>query len=685
MKKTLLLIFFVFLSVVFFSIDLHAQNTVATDPSVQAAPSSANREGRLKRQDDALAAVLEQKKRAMEQLVLEKKATDDYLVAVKMFDRGEYENAREQFQAIDKVLPGYKKTRHFLAKINKELDKKQKELQRQEAQKQEAAKKETPKEEPPREEVRKEEPPQIQEAPKVEVAASPSAPEVVQPPAPSADNQAISDDDVLALYKSGVELFKNRDYAKAKSQFEAVSKARPDFRSTSEYLELIEGYLNLGKGKIAETVKARPAPPVRVEKKASGAVKPAPSVKVEKKAKAVAAPVMQKPAGQTAAPEKLPRRGEYEEKVAKAEPFYVKGVELYQAARYDDAKARFVQVQGILPDYKSTQEYLTLIVKAKAEASPELDERTIQLQAATLKELSLRSNNLYKEIRNLSDDRELSSSSRTFAKVNKSISQMEAANARAAQELLRQQKAAQLAASKAKAAEQEAKACAKKQLDARRDELKAQEQMKVQKEGRERQARLDKECADVKAKERSEGNKVIDKDKEIGLKAEALYQEGLVLFRKQNYTAAQDRFAGALKLRTSYKDAEQYLVRVRNAEAEHSILLLEQQDRKDIGRLGKRAEAINNDILALTEKKDFAGIQDKFSELEAVLKQIKLVKDHAKGRRVEFDSQWKNPGKPAKKDKAIKVAKPPVTGTLKDQAKRAFREGERYYSYGNYP
>ena len=402
--------------------------------------------------------------------------------------------------------------------------------------------------------------------------------------------------------------------------------------------------------------------------------------------------------------EKISKPREYELKTTKAEPVYGQAIELYKAQRYDEAKVKFDEVTKILPKYKSTDDYLALIAKIQAQKSPE----ELRKEAAAVQELSTRSADLYRQIKDLSNDKEMASVTRTFSKIDKVIANLESEQNRIAQEILRQEKAAREAAAKIARDEKaarivQAQEAAKNKKVAGAQSVvtpegvkapvapipKTAEQQKADAE-RQRLVEAEKLRQEAKRQEREAQDKKRNEEMELHRKADALYQQATDLFRSKKYSLARERFNDLLKLIPGYKDGEKYLVRIDRSEGEEKLLEEENKDKQEIARLADKANTVNVDALQCSQDKNFIGLQTKFSDLAELLKEIKVVKDRMQIRRDKFAASWESRADDSKKklvlkEKIRRMKLAAEKQEIREKSRKLFREGEMFYANGEYP
>ncbi|MBF0123130.1 MAG: hypothetical protein HQL21_06975 [Candidatus Omnitrophica bacterium] len=561
-----------------------------------------------------------------------------YQEAVSLFKNKKNQPARSLFMDVEKRKPNYQATRQYLTAINEA----EKEKERQETLRQETEKKrqDLAQAEKQRLEAKRKER-EDQEKKKYE----------------QRELQRKAD----AFYQQGVEFFRTKKYSSAREHFGEVLKVIPGYKDVGQYIVRID---------VAEA----------------------------------AAPIENRGVSLS---EKLPKSGEYEAKISKAEPLYGQAIELYKDKRYDEAKVRFVEVTKILPKYKSTDDYLELIAKKWALKTPD----ELRKEAAAVQDLSTRSADLYRQIKGLANDKEMASVTKTFSKIDEVIANLENEQNRIAKEIIRQEKAAREAAAKitrdeaagrivnvkdaakiAKAQDEDKIAKAQEGADGvKGSEVSAEPVKKTaqqQKLDQERQRLTEIEKKRLEIKENQEKKK--KEAYELQRKSAALYEQGMEAFGRKKNSLARERFNELLKIFPGYKDVDRYLVRIDRAEGEEKILLEENVDKQEIARLAEKANAVNVDALQCSQNKDFIGLQNKFSDLAELLKEIQVVRDRMQVRRDKFASSWESRADDSKKKLAMKekVGKMKLAAgkqQLREKARRLFSEGEMFYANGDYP
>ncbi len=316
---------------------------------------------------------------------------------------------------------------------------------------------------------------------------------------------------------------------------------------------------------------------------------------------------------------------------------YQEGLQYYKDKKYDEAQAKFEAVGASKSDYRSTRIYLDRIkaLKAAVPGAPAVAAAPAAVVPAVVSHelpqendkalavLATRSGKLYRQIKSLSEDKELSSTARTFAKVDRLIEDLQTERRRIAEDAFHQKKA-------------EEQASVRKQ---RRDE-----------EASRREAQKKARIASVQAaasKIRSTGRKASpaidlheEEQRQIRIKAEEIYQQGVRLWREKNYEASRERFEALTKLLPDYKDTGLYVARIERLKDDEALRREESVDRDAIQALAAKATAVNVEVLELSRKKQYAAVETRFNDLEAILKEIQAVKTRIETRRQRYESPW---------------------------------------------
>ncbi|MEI6438227.1 MAG: tetratricopeptide repeat protein [Candidatus Omnitrophota bacterium] len=475
-----------------------------------------------------------------------------------------------------------------------------------------------------------------------------------------------------SLYREASLLFRNGYAGKAYQKYIELDQVYPDYKATRQALADL-------KKKLSEKVAAFSEPPHLPD--------------------AVPAVNASKPPDQD------------DEKVLGV---YKDAVALYKEKNYPGAKGRFEEVERLQPGYRSARKYLDMIAAIVPPARPapvipatpavpvslpkpvvptltlkeSLDKQQLAKDSKTVDELTQRSGVLYHQIRALAEDKDFAQAAKTFSKIDQIVANLEQEKKRLARTIEREEKLERERQERQKKLENEAH-LNEKDAAVRREGLKQAQAQKKEDEDRARQAASDKEQQDLKRKEQARLAQVKELEKETRLKTEVLYQQGQNSFNDKNYSLARERFADALKLMPGYKDIEILMVRIDQAEGEQKLLEQEKADRARVASIAEKANAVNLEALALSNAKNFPGLQQKFDELSSLLQDIQGIKGHMLANREDFRKEWegKLAAARAKADapKPIKDMKAMVEGrTARQQAEAFYKQGEQFYNAGQY-
>jgi hypothetical protein len=196
-------------------------------------------------------------------------------------------------------------------------------------------------------------------------------------PAVSAEEEELS-----SLYKQAVQLYKDKQYDDAGVKFEAVRKIRAGYRSTQAYFDSINELKD-------------------IEAK-----------KTETKAKVEAQAAVER---------------EVIEREQAREGAQVKPREVYKV------EAKKVVARKVEP--KKVEKNSPVEVREKSDGVSSREE------AQAIAKLSARSSTIYRQIKSLSEDKKLSDTSRTFAKVDRLIEELDAEHRRMVEQVAREKKA----------------------------------------------------------------------------------------------------------------------------------------------------------------------------------------------------------------------------------------------------
>lgn len=472
----------------------------------------------------------------------------------------------------------------------------------------------------------------------------------------------ITDTAALSLYKEAVTLYKDKKYHDAELKFQQIEKISANYRSTRKYLAEIKTALE----PVAPGVSAMPiitqVAPKRVV---------TPAAVLDQK-------VVTKPT-QGDIPLSQNNISNAEVLVARAEPLYMEAVALYKEGKPAEAKQKFEAVSVVIKNYKSVNTYLKMIneVQGKPNVPAVVTSVTtassVDHDAAAVRELTLRSAAIYSQIKTLSEDRDLASSERTFARVDKILANIEAEQKRMAADIERRQKAEQLEAERQMRRQQADEKAKKTQIVVAAQQARQEAIDKKQQEERE---------IKLKAEEAARAS---------GLKLDTMYQEAMNTYRLKDYTKAHAQFTEINKIKPDYKDVFVMLMHSEREDSQAKLVEAENKDRVELARLADEANAINMQILTLSQQRKYEEIKLKFSDIEGLLQQIKSLKASMMSRRDEWTARWNGRAslQQDKKNQALmartKALTPDTDGrTAKAQARMLFREGQQLYSHHDF-
>jgi TolA-binding protein len=591
---------------------------------------------------------------------LQAQAEPVYEEALRFFNDRKFGEARAKFVEVHEIYPNYRETIAYLQRIDAQM-------RQQETQQQEIL--------------------SVPEAPALKVDPVPVSgggfsavaivPHEEKAAASSADPSTERQKKVLDLYKEAVKLMKSNKDSQAIDKLEEVEKLSPNYRSTRSYLETLKPR---AKGNIVPPRAARRQASVRKEKpRVTASPGPKPDGKPQKTVP---------PASGEASP-------------SSQEALYLEAVNLYKAGQYEQARKKFLEVQAAAPGYKSCAQYLELT--RLATSSPQ-SVRMEGGEGPALKERADRSRELLRQVQSFSDDPSNSKSSRFLAKLDRIVDSLESEKSRLARDLERNQVRASQNLLKAKALEESVIVEEKKQADLQREQLRqadlapvandAAQRFADEKEARARQdedrSTAVKDIADQTRQDEQETVKA--KKREQELQARNLYKQAAQAYKVKNFDEAKGCLDELLKIVPGSRDGRLLLAKIERDESEIQLNMTEARERDLIVDLARKADAINSEISALTKGADPQTAERKFSDLEAIVSQIKSIKARMVARRDQWTARWKSWDvlKPRlKRDYPLQTPEQftaELEGrTVKAQARVYFREGQQLFAARCYP
>ncbi len=557
-----------------------------------------------------------------------------YVSALQLFASRKFTEAKEKFLELAGVDPAYKNARDYLSRIDKDI--------REEAARQARA---------------------------------------------AAEEQAAEP------YAQAVTLYHDGDFESAKAKFLKVVKLVPDYKKTRFYLSHVDedAHAKNRELELERLAKAENLYREAIALEASGKIPEAykkltdleafyPNYKAVqtcfarlRKAgieKGIVLPDVPKGSGVApVAPEE-----------AKIIALYKQAVELYKDQKYDEAQPLFEAVTQIKVGYRSTRKYLDSIQEIKASLAQKAEQekarqallpatparvegakkavpavaaesiepavsvpivRSPAEESRAIAALATRSSGIYQQIRSLSQDKELLSAASTFAKVDHLIENLETENRRLADNMARQKKADEEEAARAKRQEQEQSRQQVKLTEVEKNAQKEKAAAKAREEASAQKTAIIQEGEDKRSMQRAELERLKNEQREAQLKAEVLYRQALSALGSKNYYVARERLTALGKSVPDYKDTTRLLARLDRLQDEEKLNAEEASDRASIKKLADEATALNLSILELSKKKNYSAVEVKFNDLESILKEIKISKNRMVTRREQFESHWK--------------------------------------------
>jgi tetratricopeptide (TPR) repeat protein len=518
-----------------------------------------------------------------------------YAEATKFYKNKDFTKAKEKFQEVEWVVPDYKSTRSYLERLDQDI--KEGEQVFEEKQQEGRAK-----EEWNEELIRK----------KLEAEQKKTF------EARSTEDKHKAAQEASIHYQSANDLMVQKKYAQARDEFLTVQKIYPDYKATAAYLARLNktlGIIETAPDKVEPQVKAIYVEALQSYKEKDYAtaklkfeqvefmypdymatrkyisrmgkeddLKPSeelPSENINDKSKPVHV-------GQD-----VDKKG-YEVLVGKAEPLYAQAVTLYDEKKYNDALKQFEMVESVLPNYKATRPYIKRVnhqIK-RVEQQRYKEEQTEQAQ--TINVLAKQASVLYTKISQLADDRSTSQAQKKFAFIEKLFINMSKEQAKLLAEI-------------------------------------AEEEEKLRLE----------EIAYEQEVQQSEFVNAID----------PIYQEAVRLYQSKKFDDAKAKFLEAQTkiadyrsskrylnlidkqnqlLQQTMKDRESQITQFQSKAAQNAELAanmeIKTKERVIINDLLAQAEAINDEIVALSKDRNFEAIKIKFAELEEIVDHLLTIK-----------------------------------------------------------
>lgn len=317
---------------------------------------------------EATAARRRQETRELKETVARIKNDRDKMVADKIqelyreaesdYTHGLYALARERFNEVQRIAPGYRSTEEYLGNIAYAYG---------------GEMTVAPLPVPPRTEQEVlQVPVPVAEEESVIPAKKIAAPGVAEP-----------DDEIAADYDAGIFLFKRKQYVRAREKFDYVAQLDPGYKLTSEYLSRIDSLPQEEQQRQLEEQQQVLARAIRKEKKAKKAARP------EVVKQTVGEAQKPEPEGAVAAPVEASAKEDPDRELhVKAQELFQEAERLYASRQFVPAREKFLEVDGLVPDYKSARKYLIRIDQSmleeqkNAQRAKERQEREVASHAA---------------------------------------------------------------------------------------------------------------------------------------------------------------------------------------------------------------------------------------------------------------------------------------------------------------
>ena len=247
------------------------------------------------------------------------KADGIYQEAQALYSAKNYSEAQEKFLTLEKLLPGYKKTRGYLSKITRKMYRQTERQAIAEAQNEKVRYRQRSKK-THRESLRewKEEKQSIRSKKEME------------------HRQKMGE--LSEIYKQAVILYKNGNYEEAKNRFIELEKRSPDYKRTRRYLDGISGRIRKQDQKELVGRQKRE----QRQRKRSMRDRESRLIREEKDRK---------------------RRLKEEKRRLSQQlnSLYNEGRVLYKSGEYEGAREKFIQIEAIQPGYAGTRDYINRI------------------------------------------------------------------------------------------------------------------------------------------------------------------------------------------------------------------------------------------------------------------------------------------------------------------------------------
>ena len=520
----------------------------------------------LSKEEGSRAEIVRKEREAKEQLTNQAEA--DYSVALKLYKDENYKEAKEKFELVEKELPGYKGTEHYLAQIKEDIEDQQRHqeqakiIEQQRKDEEIRRQKERDKlleQQQRQEELRREQEVAEEQERQKEAKITRSQveedrrQEIVRKEREAKEqltNQAEAD------YAAALYLYKDNKYIEAKERFEVVEKELPGYKATEHYLAQIQEDIADQKRrqeqiKLIEQQRKKEEPSQQRQEE----IKPSPELQ------------QQKPEPQRAS---LPQRG-YEQ---------VPGIEKKEQLRREKEDEAFEELrkqrqedqqkkeQEVNQQIQSEEEQVAkepterqkwvekekekqvneVIASVEERPKKELSKEQQVQEAQLLADLAQQSSKLYLEITELADDKDTIVAKQKLAKVDKVLNN------------LKQEKEQNL-------------------LQMHQDQQRAQQEVLAER-SREEERQSQHEQSRIKVQEEQERVNQKKQLIKIAQKAAKLNDEILRLTNAKNYTGAKLKFAQLEKTMINLRNAKETINRQAQLDAQEIRLLKEKEERR---------------------------------------------------------------------------------------------------------
>lgn len=247
-----------------------------------------------------------------------KEIEKDYRTALSLYKKKYFEDAKEKFLDLNKRMPDYKDANVYLAKVDGEIAKKKQMMEAR-----------------------------AEEEKKLEEERARKA------------QERIFEEETKGLYDSANSLYRKKMFDEARVKFLKVQERAANYKSTEKYLRRIDDAIQKQNNQVAlkKEDDQKKIEPKKVEPKKEAVQKLESPVKKEVKS-------VERVAQASKNEEELIRQaeeGRRERFLGEAEQKYEQALNFYKNGDYENAKAKFIQVEAVYPGFKGTLNYLSKI------------------------------------------------------------------------------------------------------------------------------------------------------------------------------------------------------------------------------------------------------------------------------------------------------------------------------------